>query len=104
MEDSGFARILARPHNRSFGLTADHLDMLGRVRDGAIMWRSDVGLSGGFSPADGSRFPPSDALVVLYELRNAGLIGVEMDGGRVLLTVAGKARLNQKSAREPSTG
>lgn len=70
-----------------------HQHLLRLVRDGRIMWRADIGLSGGFAPVGGGRFPPGDALVALYELRNAHYIGVEAESGRIFITRLGLALL-----------
>lgn len=70
-----------------------HQHILRRVRDGHIEWRAGIGPSGGFAPVDGKRFSPGEELVALYELRNANLIGVKIDTGRVFITRAGLERL-----------
>lgn len=83
--------------DRGLQCTPIHWRLLQLVRDGRIDWRTSIGPYGGFAPADGSLFPPCDALVALYELRNAGLIGVDAEAGKVYLTESGMARLPQLS-------
>lgn len=57
--------------------TPTHLDVLAHIADGKITWRTNIGPSGGFAKADGTRIPPSDVLVALYQLHRAALIHVD---------------------------
>lgn len=82
-------------------VTPIHLRVLELVRDRQIMWRASTGPYGGFGDADGSRIPPSDDLVALYELRDAGLIVVDKDSGPVAVTAAGMSRLARKYGKQP---
>lgn len=88
-------RSASRPSGRELRRTPVHQQMLTWVLDGKIEWRTAVGLSGGFVQADGPPFPPSEELVALYELRNAGLIAVDLALGRVTITAEGLARLSK---------
>lgn len=81
-------------------VTPIHLRVLELVRDRHIMWRASTGPYGGFGFADGSHIPPSDELVALYELRDAALIVVGKDSGRVAVTAAGMSRLARKYAQQ----
>lgn len=85
----------ARRSRREFRRTPVHQQVLTRVLEGQIAWRTTVGLSGGFVPVGGPPFGPSEELVALYELRNAGLIDVDAGLGRVTITADGLARLSQ---------
>lgn len=78
-----------------------HLRVLTLVRDRQVTWSADTGPFGGFNPANGTLFPPSD-LVALYELRNAGFITVDKLAGRVAITAAGMARLTPQRPRRPT--
>lgn len=80
--------------------TPVHRQVLTLVRDRQIIWRSLTGPYGGFSRADGSRIPPSDQLVALYELRNANMITVNTVTSIVAVTPAGMARLAHWDAQQ----
>ncbi|MGH3520040.1 MAG: hypothetical protein ACRDQ7_22165 [Haloechinothrix sp.] len=80
---------------REFRRTPVHLHVLSAVREGRVAWRTTVGVSGGFVSVGGMPFPPGDELVALYELRNSGLIAVDITVGSVRITPAGVARLTQ---------
>lgn len=80
---------------RDLRRTPIHRQLLKLVRDGRIEWCASVGPYGGFAPVGGIRFPPGDGLVALYELRNAELIEVTAETGRVHITAAGLVRLSQ---------
>lgn len=69
--------------------TPIHQQTLALVRDGYIAWCNKTGPLGGFGHADGRRIPPSADLVALYELRDAQLIVVDRQSGRVTITTAG---------------
>lgn len=84
--------------NRGLRRTPVHRQVLTSVREGRIEWRAGLGPHGGFAPVRGARIPPGDELVALYELRDAGLIAVDRDNGRVQVTAAGLARLLQWGA------
>lgn len=75
--------------------TPVHRDVLASVISGRVAWRTTVGPSGGFVHADGMPFEPGDELVALYELRNARLISVTPELGRVSATALGLSRLAQ---------
>lgn len=79
-------------------VTPIHLRVLELVRNRHIMWRATTGPYGGFGFADGSHIPPSDDLVALYELRDAGLIVVDLHSGRVAVTAVGMSRLTRSCA------
>lgn len=82
-------------------VTPVHLQALALVRDDQITWRTQTGPHGGFGLADGTRIPPGNELVALYELRNAGLIAVNRPAGRVTITAVGVARLTRHRPASP---
>lgn len=82
-------------------VTPVHLRALALVREDQITWRTQTGPHGGFGLADGTRIPPGNDLVALYELRNAGLITVNRFAGRVAITAAGLARLTRHRPASP---
>lgn len=88
----------AQPHFRRTSVRRELLQLVG---DGRIEWRASIGPYGGFAPVGGTTFPPGDGLVALYELRNADLIMVEPESGRVYVTAAGLAQLAEWEDRQP---
>ena len=84
-------------------LTPVHLRVLELVRDRKIIWRRQTGPYGGFGDADGTRIPPSNELVALYELRNADLITVNREAGRVAITAAGMSHLTRSHPTRSGT-
>lgn len=98
MNEHRVSHLSSATIERGFRRTPAHLQVLKLVRDGHIEWRANVGPYGDFAPVGATRFPPSDELVALYELRNAELIGVQTETGRVYITTAGLARLIQWDA------
>lgn len=87
-----------RPHFRRTPVRKQLLQLVG---DGRIEWRASIGPYGGFAPVGGTKFPPCNGLVALYELRNAELITVEPEYGRVYVTAAGLALLAEWEDRQP---
>lgn len=79
-----------------------HEQVLRRVCEREIIWRTDIGPSGGFSRACGTSIPPGSELVALYELRNAGLIAVNTQTGLVFLASGGRTRRAQRPSRSRS--
>lgn len=73
-----------------------HEQVLRLVRASQIVWRMDIGPSGGFSRACGISIPPGPELVALYELRNAGLIVVNTRSGLVFPASGRRNRLAQR--------
>jgi hypothetical protein len=89
---------LVEPTPRISCRSPEQQEVLLAVVRGEVEWCTTVGPSGGFVRKGGMPVAPVAKLVALYELRDAGLIAVDVNYGRVTATSAGLATMAQWSS------